>query len=85
DGFMPIAGRYDIGAQIAQIRQMASEAGRDPASIEFGQFGTPAKPEIVESMIEVGLSRIVLGLPPAGADKVLPLLDRYAELVAQYG
>ncbi|MFN0026011.1 MAG: LLM class F420-dependent oxidoreductase [Acidimicrobiales bacterium] len=84
DGFMPVSGRYDLGAQITQIRQMATDAGRDPATLEFGQFGTPAKPEIVEAMIEIGLSRIVFGLPPAPADKVLPLLDRYAELAGRY-
>ena len=84
DGFMPISGRYDIAEQITQIRRMAEDAGRDPASIEFGQFGTPAKPEIVEQMIEVGLSRVVFSLPSAGDDKVLPLLDRYAELAGRY-
>jgi probable F420-dependent oxidoreductase len=84
DGFMPISGRYDIAEQITQIRQMATDAGRDPATIEFGQFGTPAKPEIIEQMIEVGLSRILFSLPPADSDKVLPLLDRYAELAGQY-
>ncbi len=83
DGFMPISGRYDIAEQITQIRQMAEDAGRDPATIEFGQFGTPAKPEIIEQMIEVGLSRILFSLPPADADKVLPLLDRYAEVAGQ--
>ena len=84
DGFMPITGRYDIAAQVTQIRQMAEDAGRDPASIEFGQFGTPPKPEIIDSLIEAGLTRIVLGLPPAGADKVLPILDTHAELAASY-
>ena len=84
DGYMPIAGRVDIAPQLAEIRRLAEEAGRDPASIEFGQFGTPAKPEVVEPLIEIGLSRIVFGLPPAPADTVLPLLDRYAELVQQY-
>ena len=63
---------------------MATDAGRDPATIEFGQFGTPAKPEVVEQMIEVGLTRILFSLPPAEADKVLPLLDRYAEVAGQF-
>ncbi|MFN0090616.1 MAG: LLM class F420-dependent oxidoreductase [Acidimicrobiales bacterium] len=84
DGFMPVSGRYDLAAQIAEIRRLAEEAGRDPATLEFGQFGTPGKPEIIESMIEIGLSRIVLGLPPAPADKVLPILDRHQELVKQF-
>ncbi|MDH5291864.1 MAG: LLM class F420-dependent oxidoreductase [Acidimicrobiia bacterium] len=84
DGFMPTSGRYDFAAQIAQIRRAAEDAGRDPGSIEFGQFGTPAKPEIVDSLVEAGCTRIVLGLPPAAADKVLPLLDSYAAFAGSY-
>ncbi|MDH3678371.1 MAG: LLM class F420-dependent oxidoreductase [Acidimicrobiia bacterium] len=84
DGFMPITGRYDIGAQITQIKEMASEAGRDPESLEFGQFGTPPKGEIVESLVEAGCTRIVLGLPPAPAEKVLPILDSHAEFAAKF-
>lgn len=84
DGFMPIAGRYDAAEQFAQIRQMAEEIGRDPNEIEFGQFGTPPKPEIIDSMIEAGCSRIVLGLPPAPSDKVLPILDSYVDLLERY-
>jgi probable F420-dependent oxidoreductase len=84
DGFMPIAGRADVTPQFDEIRRLATEAGRDPATIEFGQFGTPAKPEVVEQMIGLGLKRLVFGLPPAGADVVLPLLDKYAELAKQY-
>jgi len=84
DGFMPIAGRYDIGQQITKLRQMCEDSGRDPKTLEFGQFGTPAKPEAIEGLIEAGLSRIVFTLPPAGADKVLPILDNQAEVMAAY-
>jgi len=84
DGFMPIAGRYDITEQITKLRQMCEDAGRDPKTLEFGQFGTPAKPEVIDSLIEAGLSRIVFSLPPAGSDKVLPILDRQAEVMASY-
>jgi cobalamin biosynthesis protein CobT len=84
DGFMPITGRYDIAGQINQIKEMAEEAGRDPESIEFGQFGTPPKEEIVESLVEAGLTRIVFGLPPAPAEKVLPILDSHAEFAAKF-
>ncbi|MGI9615851.1 MAG: LLM class F420-dependent oxidoreductase [Acidimicrobiales bacterium] len=84
DGFMPISGRYDIAGQINQIKEMAEEAGRDPESIEFGQFGTPPKEEIVESLVEAGLTRIVFSLPPAPSEKVLPILDSHAEFAAKF-
>ncbi|MFT7650184.1 MAG: putative F420-dependent oxidoreductase [Candidatus Poriferisodalaceae bacterium] len=81
DGWMPIAGRYDLVGKIDEVRQAAEDAGRDPAELEFGQFGTPPKPEIIESLAEAGVERVVLGLPPAPSDTVLPLLDSYAELL----
>ena len=84
DGFMPIAGRYSIGEQITTLKQMAEDAGRDPESFHFGQFGTPPKAEIVDSLIADGIDRIVFSLPPADADVVLPKLDTLAEFSAQY-
>ena len=70
------------GAVIAQ--QLAEEAGRDPESFEFGQFGTPPKAEIVDALIEAGIHRAVFSLPPADADTVLPKLDKLAEFAKQY-
>jgi len=84
DGWMPISGRYDLVGKMAEVRQAAEDAGRDPSEIEFGQFGTPPKPEILESLIEAGVERVVLGLPPAPADKVLPILDSHADLIARF-
>lgn len=84
DGWMPIAGRYEFVEKIAEVRQAAEDAGRDPDEIEFGQFATPAKPEIIESLVEAGVSRVVLGLPPAPADKVLPILDGYTSVLEQF-
>ena len=84
DGFMPISGRYDFAEQITTLKQMAADAGRDPESFDFGQFGTPPKAEIVDSLIEAGCNRIVFTLPPADADTVIPKLDQLSEFKDQY-
>jgi len=84
DGFMPIAGRVDFGAQITELKQQAEDAGRDPESFEFGQFGTRPKAEYIDSLIEAGIHRIVFSLPPAPADVVMPKLDAMQELAASY-
>ena len=78
---MPISGRHDLAGPIQEVRQAAEDAGRDPAEIEFGQFGTPGKRDVLESLEEAGLSRAVLWVPPEGPDTVLPLLDSYTELL----
>lgn len=81
DGWMPISGRHDLAGPISAVREAAVEAGRDPNELEFGQFGTPPKPEIIEKVGAAGATRVVLMLPPEPADVVLPLLDDYAQLL----
>ncbi len=81
DGWMPISGRHDLTGPIEEVRQAAEDAGRDPATLEFGQFGTPGKPDVLESLEAAGVSRAVLWVPPEGPDTVLPLLDSYTELL----
>jgi hypothetical protein len=43
-------------------------------------FGAPGKEDAARRMMEMGFSHLIFGLPPALADKVMPLLDRYGEL-----
>ena len=85
DGWMPIAGRHPVDGKWAEITAAAEAAGRDPSTMSLGMFGASAKPEHLEAIRDQGVTRAVLGLPPAGADEVLPLLDRYAELLPEFG
>jgi probable F420-dependent oxidoreductase len=82
DGWMPIHGRRgDTLEKLPLLRQACEEAGRDPATVEVGVFGCPPDPAVLERYREAGVRRCVLGLPPAAADVVLPLLDRHAALL----
>ena len=81
DGWMPIHGRDEILARLPEFRRMAQEAGRDPASLEVSVFGMrPDAGELAKARA-AGVARAILGLAPEPADKVLPILDRYAALV----
>ncbi len=82
DGWMPIAGRYEFVDKIRDVRRAAEEAGRDPAELSFGEFGTPADPAAIERLTEAGAVRAVLAVPSAAPDVVLPLLDEYATLLS---
>lgn len=84
DGWMPIHGRKDIVDKLPELRTAVEAAGRDFASIELGIFGCPAKPEVIDGYAEAGFTRIVLGLPPAPEDVVLPILDSYASVLDRY-
>jgi probable F420-dependent oxidoreductase len=85
DGWMPIYGRDDITEYLPELRKMAEEAGRDPASIEVSIFGCVAKPEVLEKFRDAGVTRCVFGLPPADRDTVLPILDGYTEVMKRIG
>ena len=83
NGWIPIAGRADdIASHVVEFRKLAAEAGRDPASLEVSAFGAAGKPEEVKRYRDAGFDRLVFGLPPAGRDVVLPVLDRCAAFLA---
>jgi hypothetical protein len=48
-------------------------------------FGATQKPEALARYAELGVERVLFGLPPAGADQVLPKLDRLVELTGRAG
>ena len=85
DGWMPISGRTGPGPslpeKISDLRRRAGEAGRDPKSISVSIFGARPDREAVEKLEEAGVDRAIFPLPSAERETVLPLLDRYAELV----
>ena len=78
DGWIPIAGRGDddLLAQLPAFRKAAKEAGRDPDAMEVSIYGAPSDPAMLRSHAEAGVTRAIFGVPPAGRDVVLPLLDK---------
>ena len=81
DGFMPIGGRGVVRDRITELRQVAQEAGRDPDSLLLKVFGVRPKPDTLQDYADAGVGEVIVGLPSAEADVVLPLLDRCAGLV----
>jgi probable F420-dependent oxidoreductase len=82
DGWMPILFRAgDLKAGLAELDKRARAAGRDPKSISVSIFWAMADADAIGGYAEAGVQRVILPLPPAPADKVLPLLDRYAKLI----
>lgn len=79
DGWMPIYGRSDMRPGLEELRRIAAEQGRSMDEISLSVFGARDSEKGVAELIALGFQRIVLGLPPADAATVLPLLDRYAQ------
>ena len=81
DGWMPIAEvQRNLVPDIGELRERSRKAGRDPQTISVTVFGAPTDPKALAALTEAGVERVVFGLPNAGADKVLPALDRLAKL-----
>jgi probable F420-dependent oxidoreductase len=83
DGWLPNAAnaKYLI-PQITELRHCAEQAGRDPKSISITAFGAKPEREVIDQYQAAAVERSVFFLPPEGADKVLPVLDRYAKLIS---
>ena len=82
DGWFPRARRgFDAAAEVERLRRVAETAERDPNTLTISVFGAPARAETMDAYRAAGIDRAVLAVPSAGADTVLPLLDRYAKLL----
>jgi probable F420-dependent oxidoreductase len=88
DGWAPIAGRGpdgDIEEVLPKFHQMLSEAGRDPQSVPVTLFGITEDADRLARYRDLGIARLVLMLPSAKSDTILPTLDRWAELIRRVG
>lgn len=92
DGWLPIGGA-NLVTDIANLRSQAEEAGRDPNSLSINIFGALPDPGSLAHYQEIGVDRVVMGLPPARrftdiraatAEQILPVLDEYAALVEKF-
>ena len=80
DGWIPGG---DVREVLPKFRDMAREAGRDPASIEITLFALGEDLDRVKRLNEMGVARVVPILPPEKADKVLPIVDRWTKIMQQ--
>ena len=81
EGWIPIDLLIqDLPAAIADLRQRAEKAGRDPRSIPISIFWAKAEEAELRRYESMGVERAILGVPAAPPDEVLPILDQYAEL-----
>ncbi len=78
DGWMPIGG---LGSgNMERLEQAMQARGRKVADLDMALFGAPADYDQLMGRIEQGFDELVFSLPDAGADRVLPLLDKLAAL-----
>ena len=60
---------------------MAADAGRDPASLPISVFRHPENLDRLKLCRDLGIDRVVFTLPAEKEDKLLPIMDRWVELM----
>jgi probable F420-dependent oxidoreductase len=88
DGWVPHASRPeygDVSDFLPQFHQMAKQAGRDPAALPITMFRVVEELDRLRHYRDIGIARVVITLPSAGAGEVVPLLDRWAEKMQRMG
>src|SRR3954470_13648890 len=88
NGWIPHSRRpqyEDVTDYLPQFREMMAEAGRDLAEVPVTVWGVQPDLDRLERYREQGVSRGVVQLAAEPADKILPLLDRWAELIGKLG
>jgi len=83
--WMPIIGRDPLDEAIADLRQRAEKAGRDPAAVSVSLFGVRPDEGKLAAWRDLGVARVVFFVPSALAGTVLPLLDQYAAVAKKVG
>jgi probable F420-dependent oxidoreductase len=71
----------DVTDYLPQFRQMAAAAGREAAEVPLTVWGIPQDLDRLRRYRDQGVARGVVQLAPEPADKTLPVLDRWADLI----
>ncbi len=84
DGWMPQVTRADkapLSEVIPRFRQMAAEAGRDPATMPIVIGAQPPDVALIEGYKALGVDMVYPSLPSEPADVILPMLDQWAAVM----
>jgi probable F420-dependent oxidoreductase len=84
DGWMPHGGS-GVAAAVPALHAAARAAGRDPSSLRVVVFGALPDEGKMARYVELGVHEVVLRLPAARRDEVLPVLDRFTTWIAKAG
>ena len=82
EGFADVtAVAYEYASVHRELRRLAVEKGRNPGSISVSIFWAPADRAVLDGYEKLGVERVILALPTAGREEVLPILDAHARLI----
>jgi hypothetical protein len=71
----------DVSDFLPQFHRMVRDAGRDPASLPVTMFRVVEELDKLRRYRDIGIARVVITIPSAGREEVMPVLDRWAEKI----
>ncbi len=80
DGWLPIGGS-GVRAALSDLRAACEERGRDAGELDVIPFGTLPDEGKLEYYAGLGITEVVLRLPSALRDEVLPVLDEFTRFI----
>ncbi|MBV9585818.1 MAG: TIGR03619 family F420-dependent LLM class oxidoreductase, partial [Alphaproteobacteria bacterium] len=83
DGWIPTSRYGNITDYMPAYKQMLAEAGRSLDDVPLTLFGIGPDADAVKRYRDMGVARVVAGLSSEPADKILPLLDRWVDIIRQ--
>jgi probable F420-dependent oxidoreductase len=84
DGWLPHARRPHYGELIdvlPEYNRMLAEAGRDAKSLPITVYGIREDADLIRRYRDAGIGAVIVALKAAKCDTVLPVLDRFAEIM----
>jgi probable F420-dependent oxidoreductase len=84
DGWMPRPRGLDPTEGIARLHRMASEKGRDPATLSVTVFGAPPDAAVLETYAKAGIDGALLAIPDLDRDALLRQLDAWTPIARHH-
>ncbi|MGW0563081.1 TIGR03619 family F420-dependent LLM class oxidoreductase [Streptomyces sp. NPDC003016] len=80
DGWLPIGGR-GLGESVPVLREVWEKAGRSPEDLQVVPYAVIPSPGKLAHYADLGITEVVLHLPPAAEPEIIRVLDEYAAFV----
>ena len=80
DGWMPISIRGGFEEGLTRLRTECENVGEDFERFDKAVFAAPTNLDASRNLLYAGFTHLVYTLPSEPDDKIMPMLDKYAEL-----
>jgi probable F420-dependent oxidoreductase len=81
DGWMPIGG---LGSgNLERLKVACEKRGRRMEDVTLALFGAPTALDPLKGRIDQGFDELIFNLPSEPAERILPMLDKLAQVVRQ--